>query len=113
MEATLSHSYALCPKLQEYWYDILEDKIEPDPIFLWISGELMKLNVPQQRHLVYGIITAKKPILEKNEVPSFKNWLVQLTDSLHLKRNRFILKDKLRDFDIKKTDNLWSLTLIE
>lgn len=39
MDATLSHSYTLCPKLQEYWCDIfhflpmvLEVQIAPDPI---------------------------------------------------------------------------------
>lgn len=72
MEATLSHSYALCPRLQEYWCDvfhffsmILEVQITPDPILiiLGVSGELMKLNVAQQRLLSYGVVTAKKLIL--------------------------------------------------
>lgn len=110
MEATLSHSYALCPKLQYYWVEIfrflsviLKVQIEPDPILiiLGISEELRKLNVAQQRLLAYGLIAAKKLILllwKKKEVPSFKHWLTDLTDTLHLERIRFILKDKLRDF---------------
>ena len=49
MEATLSHSYARHPKLQDYWYEIyqffsviLEVPIKPDPILiiLGISEEL-------------------------------------------------------------------------
>lgn len=62
MEATLSHSYALCPKLQQYRCDILhffslilEVRMEPDPILiiLGISGELLKLTIAQQRLLAF------------------------------------------------------------
>lgn len=86
-EATLSHSYALCHKLWNYWGDIfnflsriLEVQINPDPvlIILGISDELLKLNVAQQRLLSYGVITAKKLILlnwKEKEVSSFKHWL--------------------------------------
>ena len=82
---------------------IMEVQIDPDPILIiWgISEELRKLNVAQQRLLAYGLIAAKKLILllwKKKEVPSFKHWLTDLTDTLHLERIRFILKDKLRDF---------------
>lgn len=110
-EATLSHSYALCHKLQKYWGDIfnflsriLEVQIIPDPvlIILGISDELLKLNVAQQRLLSYGVITAKKLILlhwKDKEVPSFKHWLSDLTDTLHLERIRCILKEKLREFE--------------
>lgn len=111
MEATLSHSFALCPKLQNYWHEIFDFfslilgiRLDPDLILIILgtSVGLRKLNNAQQHLLAYGLITAKKLILlnwRKKEVPSFKHWLTDLTDTLHLERIRFILKDKLRDFD--------------
>ena len=53
MEATLSHSFTLCPKLQNYWHDIFDIfsviwGIRQDPdlilIILGISEGLRKLN---------------------------------------------------------------------
>ena len=111
MEATLSHSFALCPKLQNYWHDIFDVfllilgiRLDPDLILIILgtSEELRKLNSAQQHLLAYDLITAKKLILlnwRKREVPSFKHWLTDLTDTLHLERIRFALKDKVRDFD--------------
>ncbi len=63
MEATLSHSYALCPKLQSYWHEIFNFfstilGIQLDPylilIILGTSQELRKLNVGKQRLLAYN-----------------------------------------------------------
>ena len=83
---------------------ILDVQIEPNPVLivLGISEELRKLRVAQQRLLAYGAIIAEKLILLfwiKKEVPSFKHWLTELTDTLHLEIIRFILKEKLRDFE--------------
>lgn len=112
MEGTLSHSFALCPKLQNYWHEIFDFfslilgiQLDPDLILIILgtSEGLRKLNSAQQLLLAYGLVIAKKLILlnwKKREVPSFKHWLTDLTDTLHLERIRFILKDKLRDFDI-------------
>lgn len=58
-------------------------------IILGISEGLRKLISTQQQLLAYGLITAKKLILhnwKKKEVPSFKQWLTDLTDTLHLER---------------------------
>ena len=83
---------------------ILGIQLDPDLslIILGTSEGLRKLNSAQRQLLVYGLITAKKLILlnwKEKEVPSFKQWLTVLTDTLHLERIGFILKDKLRDFD--------------
>ena len=72
MEGTLSHSFALCPKLQSYWHEIFDlfslilgIQLDPDPtlIILGTSEGLRKLNSAQKHLLTYGLITAKKLIL--------------------------------------------------
>lgn len=110
MEATLTHSYVLCPKLQNYWYEIfkffstiLKTQLVPDItlIILGTSKELRKFNFTKQQLLIYGLITAKKLILlnwKKKEALSFKHWLSDLSGTLHLERIRYTLKDKVGEF---------------
>ena len=67
-----------------------------------LSEGMKNLQVAQQRLISYGLITAKKLILlfwKKEEVPTIKLWLNEMTETLHLERIRFILKDKLKDFE--------------
>ena len=110
-DATLLHSYALCPNLQNFWIEIfrlfsriLEVEIDPDPVLviLGVSEGLKELRGTQQRLLSYGLITAKKLILlfwKKKEVPTVKMWLSEMTETLHLERIRFSLRDKLGEFE--------------
>ena len=56
----------------------------------------------QQRLLSYGLITAKKLILMEwkgKEVPTRRRWLTELTDTLHLEKIRYTIKDKPEQFD--------------
>ena len=111
MEANLLHSFALCPKVQEYWIeifrtlsDVLDTQIDPDPllIILGVSDPISNLTRPQKHLLSYGLITAKKLILthwKKEEAPVFKHWLNELTSTLHLERIRYLLKNREAQFD--------------
>lgn len=67
-------------------------------IILGVSKDLRKLQDALQRLLAYGLITVKTKT-KKKLVPSLKFWLTELTDTLHSEIIRFILKDKLKDFE--------------
>ena len=61
-----------------------------------MSEGMKNLQVAQQRLISYGLITAKKWILlfwKKEEVLTIKLWLNEMTETLHLERIRFILKE--------------------
>ena len=110
-DADLLHSFALCTKLQDFWVDIFnllsrifEVQIQPDPmlVIFGVSEALRTLNVAQQRLLSYGLITAKKLILMEwkgKEVPTKRRWLTELTDTLHLEKIRYTIKDKPEQFE--------------
>ena len=110
-EATLLHSFALCPLIQRYWIkifealsDILDTHIDPDPILiiLGVSDPISTLTRAQRHLLSYGLITAKKLILthwKKEEAPAFKHWLNEMTSTLHLERIRYSLKNREAQFD--------------
>ena len=109
--ATLLHSFVLCPKIQSFWVgvcgamsEIMDTRIKPEPllIILGISDDSRNLNTTQQRFLSYCLITAKKLILtlwKSATVPTFKMWLEDLTNTLHLERIRYALKDRLQLFN--------------
>ena len=100
-----------CTKLQDFWVDIFNFfsrifgvQIQPDPLLIifGISEVLRTIRVAQQRLLSYGLITAKKLILmgwKGKEVPTKRRWLTELTDTLHLEKNRYTIKDNLKQFD--------------
>ncbi len=110
-EADLLHSFAMCAKLQGFWVDIFslfskifKVQIQPEPvlIILGTSDVLRSLRVTQQLLLSYGLITAKKLILmcwKGKEVPTLKRWLTELTDTLHLERIRYSIKDRTEQFE--------------
>ena len=111
-EADLLHGYMLCPKLQNVWVAIFslfskafKVQLQPDPVLV-ILGTSEQCNTLQnaQLHLLsYGLLCAKKHILllwKSKDVPSFKAWITALTDTLHLERIRYILKDRVGEFDV-------------
>lgn len=110
-EANLLHSYALCPRIQEYWKQIFEVlskvlkvQIIPDPILIIFgtSARSNKFQATQQQLLTYGILNGKKLILmfwKKEETPSLRQWLAALMDTLHLERIRYVIKDRLKEFE--------------
>ncbi len=109
--ATLLHSFALCPKIQSFWVDVcstvsevMDTRIKPEPllIILGISDNIKNLNTTQQRFLSYCLITAKKLIRtlwKSATVPTSKMWLEDLTNTLHLERIRYALKNRLQQFN--------------
>ena len=76
------------------------------PLRTWFYGDftsinslMWKLRVVQQHLVSYGLLTAKKLILlfwKKKDVPTVKLWL---TETLHLERISFILRNKLGKFE--------------
>ena len=103
-EADLLHGYVLCPKLQNCWFSFFSKafkvQLQPDPVLviLGTSEQCNTLRNAQLHLLSYGLLCAKKLILllwKLKDVPSFKAW----TDTLHLERIRYILKDRLGEFE--------------
>lgn len=79
-------------------------RLEPDPVLITLGVPVgaRGLQVAQQCLLSHGLLTAKKLILlfwKKKEVSNVKHWLTELTETLHLERIRFVLTNKLREFD--------------
>ena len=71
-------------------------------VIFGISEALRTLSVTQQQLLSYGLITAKKHILmgwKGKEVPTKRRWLTELTDTLHLEKIRYTIKDKPERFE--------------
>ncbi|ROL55593.1 hypothetical protein DPX16_23610 [Anabarilius grahami] len=109
-DATLLHSYALCPSLRSFWCkifgvisEITGQHIEPDEflIVFGVSIHELCLSKSQQRFISYGLLTAQKLILTfwKNKLPpSFQLWLDKLTNTLHLERIRLCLRNKRQQF---------------
>ncbi len=110
-EANHVHSFISCPKLEKFgakifkaFSDILNTHIEPDPVFIILgtSDSMPVFKKSQQQLLSYGLITAKKLILtfwKKKEVPTFKLWLNEMTNTLHLEKIRFSLNKRESQFD--------------
>lgn len=110
-EASLLHSYFLCPKILPFWVqifktisDMLETLLEPDPILvvLGVSDKFNLLPVFQRKLLSYMLIIAKKLLLQfwkKSEIPSVKMWLDEMIRLLHLERIRYVLSDRLEKFE--------------
>lgn len=70
-------------------------------IILGVSDSVLKLTKAQRQLLSYGLITAKKLILtfwKKREVPTFKLWLTEMTNTLHLEKIRFDLHKRESQF---------------
>ena len=60
-----------------------------------------KLTIFQEAFLNYGLITAKKLILKfwKNTTtPTFKMWISNMSETLHLEEMRFLLLGKVDQF---------------
>lgn len=111
IEATLLHSFALCPNLHNYWCaisnvfsEVIERHIEPTPLLIIFgtSEHSIQLTNAQQQFLSYGLITAKKLILmfwKKKEAPTLRMWLSELCNTLNLERIRLLLRDRGPQFD--------------
>lgn len=109
--ATHLHSYVLCPKIYSFWTDIFNIMsevmgimIKPDPllIILGVSEMFKKLSKTQQCFISYSLIIAKKLILtlwKSVNAPTSKMWLEGITNTLHLERIRYTLRDRIQHFD--------------
>lgn len=110
-KADLAHSFVLCPKVTSFWKDvfkimseIINSPLEPDPWMIILNVFTMpwKYTSAQQEFVSYCLISAKKLLLtlwKGTSVPSINLWLHQLTDTLHLEKIRYTLKDNLHKFD--------------
>lgn len=110
-EATLGHSFVLCSKIAPFWRDIFKNisdiintPLTPEPllIILGVSEESRKLTKAQQQFLSYCLITAKKLLLmswNQTTVPTFNKWLHDLTSTLHLEEIRYVLRDRLPQYN--------------
>lgn len=110
-EATLAHSYILCPKIQVYWCnifdiisEILDSRIEPDPqtIIFNISEALDDLTSAHRRFVNYCLMSAKKCLLmlwKGKDTPNVKMWLADLVNTLEVERIRYIGRDQVNLFD--------------
>ena len=114
-EATLLHSYALCPRLRSFWAGVfttctavLKFRIDPDPVLtvLGVSEASLTWTRAQQNFVAYALIIAKKLILlywKKKEAPNTKLWLSELTNTLHMEQIRYRIEGKIAEFD-----QIWS-----
>ena len=109
--ASLMHSFVSCPKIQSFWIDVFNTMsgamaitIKPESalIILGISNTLKALNVTQQHFFSYCLIIAKKVILrhwKDAAAPTFKMWLDDLANTLHLERIRYTVQGRLEQFN--------------
>ncbi len=75
-----------------------------------ISDKIMSLKKSQQQLLSCGLIVTKKRILrfwKMTETLSAKLWLEEIIKVLHLEKNRFLLVNRLDNFD-----KIWSPLLL-
>lgn len=110
-DADLSYSYVLCPKLQDLWAaiflfysSVFRVQLTPDPLLVILGASETSKNLQNAQHhpLSYGLLCAKKLIIllwKRKDVPTFKAWITLLTDTLHLERIRYILSDRLEEFE--------------
>lgn len=110
LNATLFHAFFSCPKVTSYWSDvfnvlsrIFKTTLSPEPllIILGTSELFRKFTSAQQRFISYSLITAKKLLLmswKGPAIPTDKMWLRDLSNTLHLERIRYLLKDNLSFF---------------
>lgn len=111
-EATLAHSFILCPKIENYWIDvfniiskILGFQVKPDPqiIIFNLSENLSGLSLSQQHFVNFCLISAKKCILmlwKGKDVPNVKMWIADVVNSLEMERIRYLRMDQAYRFDI-------------
>lgn len=102
--ATHLHSYALCPKIDSFWFDVFDImskvlgvtiKSEPLLVIFGVSESFKNLNKAQQCFISND--SKKKntePDIMEECTPSSKMWLEELTSIRHLERIR--LKDRLQ-----------------
>jgi len=109
LNATLFHAFFSCPKVATYWSDvfkvlsrIFKITLLPEPllIILGTSQFFRNLTAPQQQFISYSLITAKKLLLmswKGPEIPTDKMWR-DMSNTLHLEKIRYLLKDNLSGF---------------
>lgn len=110
-EATLFHTFFSCPKVSTYWSDVFDTlsrivklTLLPEPLLIILgASQTCRTFAPTQRQFIsYALITAKKLLLmswKGPAVPNHKMWLRELTNTLHLEKIRYLLKDSLSQFE--------------
>ncbi len=110
-DATLLHSYALCPSLQSFWckiFDVISEitgqHVEPDSMVfnrVWCF-KAWALSVQVSTTISFlQTFNGQKLILTfwKNKLPPpFQLWLDELTNTLHLESIRLCLRNKRQQF---------------
>lgn len=110
-EGTLGHLFWFCPKLNQFWSDIFKCfsevyncNISPDPLTAILGGSrhLSMLTNLHRKTIQYGMVIAKRNILshwKSDEAPSFKAWLSEITNLLHMERIRHNVSLSSATFD--------------
>ena len=109
-EGSLAPLFWKCPNLFTFWSEIFNwfsetynSEFRPDPNIGLFGYSLSLRNQGHsvQNTFMYGVIIAKRLILRlwKSEtVPTFQEWLSELTGVIHIERVRYGLLNKLRVF---------------
>ena len=106
---TLAHQFWFCPKLNSYWSLIfdylskaLKKTIDPDPLLAMFGHVTFNPSIKSSEGRAISLCTllAKRLILQQwksESSPSFKQWLRDLGNVLHMERIRYsiIKKDDL------------------
>ena len=99
-DATLIHSYWLCPRLQYFWREvfetvskILKHNLDPDPLtaLFGIADEHLPLTHAQRRLLAFSTLMARRAILLKWKEaapPTLTQWLRDIMVCLNLEKLR-------------------------
>ena len=110
-EGTLGHLFWFCPKLNQFWSDIFKCfsevyncNISPDPLTAILGGSrhLSMLTNLHRKTIQYGMVIAKRNILSHwkgDEAPSFKAWLSEIANLLHMERIRHNVSLSSATFD--------------
>lgn len=110
-DGTLAHLFWLCPKLNHFWCDIFKCfsnvykcNISPDPCTSIFGGtqHLFTLTHSHRKTIQYGMVIAKRNILihwKDDNVPSFKAWLAEMTNLLHVERIQYSVSLNSAAFD--------------
>lgn len=113
-EGSLTHLFWTCPQLYNSWCEILNwfsgiygcvFKPDPEIALFGFSSSLQNHSLSLQRTIMYGMIIAKRVILnlwKSDTSPQFKTWLTDLTSVLHIEKIRYGMMGSLDKFS-----NIW------
>ena len=100
-EGNLGHLFWSCPKLNRYWSDIsaclsivydCDIVLDPYTAVFGKTSHLKMLHHLHRKTIQYGMIIAKRNILtlwKSEDAPSFKIWLAEMSNLLHMEKVRY------------------------